>query len=124
MVLGGTIALTAAVVFFGVVESRAIAEQGSFDLGFHAMPLVMEQIPGGRIFGALWFLLLFFAGITSSVAMLQPTIALLREDFGVPRRSRRLRDGALLFLCAQPGALLLRPRLHGPARLLGRARSG
>jgi neurotransmitter:Na+ symporter, NSS family len=102
VVMGGTIALTAAVVFFGVVESTRIAEQGSFDLGFHAMPLVMEQIPGGRIFGALWFLLLFFAGITSSVAMLQPTIALLREDFGVPADRAVHLTGALLLLCAQP----------------------
>lgn len=85
VVLGGTIALTAAVVFFGVAESARIASQGSFDLGFHAMPLALEQMPGGRVFGGMWFLLLFFAGITSSVAMLQPTIALLREDFGFAR---------------------------------------
>jgi SNF family Na+-dependent transporter len=101
-VLGGTIALTAAVVFFGVTESMQIARQGSFDLGFHAMPLVMEQIPGGRIFGAMWFFLLFLAGITSSVAMMQPTVALLREDFGFPRERAVLLTGALLFLCAQP----------------------
>jgi SNF family Na+-dependent transporter len=102
VVLGGTIALTAAVVFFGVMESRAIAEQGSFDLGFHAMPLVLQQIPGGAIFGALWFLLLFFAGITSSVAMLQPTVALLREDFDLPRTPAVLITAALVFLGSQP----------------------
>ena len=102
VVLGGTIALTAAVVFFGVTESMQIAEQGSFDLGFHAMPLVMEQIPGGRLFGAMWFFLLFLAGITSSVAMMQPTVALLREDFGFPRDRAVLLTGALLFLCTQP----------------------
>lgn len=102
VVLGGTIALTASVVFFGITEAKVIAEQGSFDLGFHAMPLVMEQIPGGRLFGAMWFFLLFIAGITSSVAMLQPTVALLREDFGVPRDRAVLLTGALLFLCAQP----------------------
>jgi len=102
VVLGGTIALTASVVFFGVVKAQAIAGQGSYDLGFHAMPLVMEQIPGGRLFGALWFLLLFFAGITSSVALMQPTIALLREDFGLPRNRAVYVTGGLLFLCANP----------------------
>jgi SNF family Na+-dependent transporter len=102
VVLGGTIALTSAVVFFGVVEARAIASQGSFDLGFHAMPLALEQMPGGRLFGALWFLLLFFAGITSSVAMLQPTIALLREDFGLARTPAVLATALLVFLGAQP----------------------
>jgi SNF family Na+-dependent transporter len=102
VVLGGTIALTAAVVFFGVVEARAIAGQGSFDLGFHAMPLALEQMPGGRVFGALWFLLLFFAGITSSVAMLQPTVALLREDFGLARSPAVLVTALLVFVGSQP----------------------
>jgi len=102
VVLGGTIALTAAVLFFGVVQAQEIAQQGSFDLGFHAMPLALEQMPGGRIFGAMWFLLLFFAGITSSVAMLQPTIALLREDFGMPRTRAVWATGALVFLGSQP----------------------
>jgi SNF family Na+-dependent transporter len=102
VVLGGTIALTASVVFFGVMEAQAIARQGSFDLGFHAMPLVLEQMAGGRIFGAMWFLLLFFAGITSSVAMLQPTIAMLREDFGMPRERAVVTTAALVFLGAQP----------------------
>ena len=107
VVLGGTIALTASVVFFGVVEARAIAESGSFDLGFQAMPLVMEQIPAGRLFGTLWFLLLFFAGLTSAVALLQPMIALLREDFGMPRERAVGLSGAVLFVCCQPVLLFL-----------------
>lgn len=107
VVLGGTIALTASVVFFGTVQAAEIARGGSFDLGFQAMPLVMEQVPGGRVFGALWFLLLFFAGLTSCVAMLQPLIALLREDFGMPRERAVWLAGGLLLLGAQPVILLL-----------------
>lgn len=110
VVLGGTIALTASVVFFGVMESRAIAGAGSFDLGFQTMPLVLEQLPGGRLFGTLWFGLLFFAGLTSAVALLQPLIAMLREDFGLPRERAVLLTGALLFLGAQPVILFLQ---HG-----------
>jgi SNF family Na+-dependent transporter len=98
------------VLFFGVVESRAIAEAGSFNLGFQAMPLVLEQIPAGRLFGAMWFLLLFFAGLTSAVALLQPLIAMLREDFGLPRERAVLLTGALLFLGAQPVIFFLQ---HG-----------
>lgn len=110
VVLGGTIALTASVLFFGIVESRAIAEAGSFNLGFNAMPLALEQIPAGRLFGAMWFLLLFFAGLTSAVALLQPLIAMLREDFGLPRTQAVLLTGALLFVGAQPVIFFLQ---HG-----------
>jgi SNF family Na+-dependent transporter len=110
VVLGGTIAITAAVVFFGIAQAQVIAEGGSFNLGFQAMPLVMEQIPAGRFFGALWFLLLFFAGITSSVALLQPLISLLHEDFGVPHRRAVTLVALLLLLCCLPVVLFLR---HG-----------
>lgn len=102
VVLGGTIALTAAVTFFGVEATQDIARSGSFDLGFQAMPVVFQRIPAGSLVGALWFLLLFLAGITSAVAMAQPTVALLEETWGVTRkRATSLVCGAL-FLLAQP----------------------
>ncbi len=50
------------------------------------MPLIFEQIPLGFVFGTLWFLLLFLAGITSSVAMGQPFIAFLEDEFGYSRK--------------------------------------
>ena len=40
----------------------------------------------GEVFGFMWFLLLFFAGITSSVAMGQPVVAFLEDEFGMDRK--------------------------------------
>ena len=40
----------------------------------------------GELFGFMWFLLLFFAGITSSVAMGQPVVAFLEDEFGMDRK--------------------------------------
>ncbi|HUR91866.1 MAG TPA: sodium-dependent transporter [Gemmatimonadaceae bacterium] len=85
VVLGGTIAIPAAVVFFGVTGAMAIAQSGSFNLGFATMPVVFQQLPMGNILGFMWFALLFFAGITSSVAMLTPVVAFFREEFGWKR---------------------------------------
>jgi neurotransmitter:Na+ symporter, NSS family len=82
VVLGGTIAIPAAVVFFGVTGAMAIAQSGSFNLGFATMPVVFQQLPLGSLLGFMWFGLLFFAGITSSVAMLTPVVAFFREEFG------------------------------------------
>jgi SNF family Na+-dependent transporter len=86
VVLGGSIAIPAAVAFFGVSMTTQIAQAGSFDLGFVSMPLIFEQIPFGAFFGFIWFLLLFFAGITSSVAMGQPIIAFLEDEFKLNRQ--------------------------------------
>ena len=102
VVLGGTIALTAAVVFLGAAQAQEVARAGSFDLAFQAMPLVLAQLPASGLFATAWFLLLFLAGLTSSVALLQPLIGLLQEDFGVSRPRAVALSGGLLWLCAHP----------------------
>ena len=90
VVLGGSLAIPAVVTFFGVTGAVAIAKGGTFDLGFVAMPLVFNKLPGGAIVasaaGFMWFGLLFFAGITSSVSMATPTTSFLEENFGLTRK--------------------------------------
>ncbi|MCP4203986.1 MAG: sodium:calcium symporter [bacterium] len=89
VVLGGTIAIPAAVVFFGVAGATAIAQGGTFDLGIVAMGVVFQGLPGPEILGKLaaflWFFLLFIAGITSSVALASPTIAFLQDEMKFTR---------------------------------------
>jgi SNF family Na+-dependent transporter len=87
VVLGGSIAIPAAVTFFGVSGAMAIAQGGSYNLGFATMPVVFQQMPMGNVLGFMWFGLLFFAGITSSVAMATPIMAFFREEFGVKRET-------------------------------------
>lgn len=102
VVLGGTIAIPAAVIFFGVAGATAIAGSGSFNLGFATMPVVFQQIHGtlpvGNLLGFMWFGLLFFAGITSSVAMLTPIVAFFREEFGIRRETISWALGGFVFL--------------------------
>jgi SNF family Na+-dependent transporter len=81
VILGGTIAIPAAVIFFGAAETQAIAQGGAFNLGFQALPVIFQKIPLGQMFGGMFFFLLFIAGITSSVAMTQPAIAFLEDEF-------------------------------------------
>jgi SNF family Na+-dependent transporter len=94
VVLGGTIAIPAAVVFFGITGATAIAMGGSFDLGIVAMGVVFQGLPGPQILAQflafLWFFLLFIAGITSSVAQASPAIAFLQDEFGWRRHKAAL----------------------------------
>ena len=101
VVLGGSIAIPIAVAFFGIPTTMEMAKGGAFDLGFASMPLVFERIPLGEIFGFLWFLLLFFAGITSSVAMGQPIIAFLEDEFGMNRKKAVTALGVGIFISVQ-----------------------
>lgn len=102
VILGGTIAITAAVCFFGVAATQQIAQSGAFDLGFQAMPVIFQQLPAGGVIGALWFGLLFFAGLTSAIAMAQPMVALIEEGFGASRRQAVFGVGLAFFLLTQP----------------------
>jgi neurotransmitter:Na+ symporter, NSS family len=99
VVLGGTIAIPAAVTFFGVTGATAIAAGGSFDLGIVAMGVVFQNLPGGVMIGQLlafmWFFLLFIAGITSSVALASPAMAFMQEEFGYRRTQVALGVGAV-----------------------------
>ena len=124
VVLGGSIAIPAAVVFFGVSGAMAIAQGGSFDLGFATMPVVFQRIhetlPIGPLLGFMWFSLLFFAGITSSVAMLTPIVAFFREEFGARRETVAWSAGGRLFRLRPPERGLAGPRVPGRVGLLGR----
>lgn len=97
VVLGGSIAIPAAVAFFGVAGAMEVAKSGSFNIGFVSMPIVFQGMPAGQLFGAMWFALLFFAGITSSVAMATPIVAFFREEFGYRRETVAWSVGAVAF---------------------------
>lgn len=101
VIIGGSIAIPVAVAFFGIDVTKAFAEGGAFNLGFVSMPLIFERIPLGQLFGFLWFLLLFFAGISSSVAMGQPLISFLEDEFGFSRKKAVFVVGALVLIAVQ-----------------------
>lgn len=108
VILGGSIAIPIAVAFFGVASTAVIAKGGAFNLGFQAMPLIFQQIPLGEILGMLWFSLLFFAGITSSVAIVQPAIAFLQDEFRWTRKKAVVAVGIFWFLLAHAVILYLK----------------
>jgi len=86
--LGGMVAIPATFIFLGTAMTLdVVAQQSSFGLGFNTLPTVFASMSGGRWFAVAWFFLLFLAGITSSLAMLQPAIAFLEEGFGLKRHA-------------------------------------
>ncbi|OAG27213.1 sodium-dependent transporter [Thermodesulfatator autotrophicus] len=110
VILGASIAIPAAAAFFGVAAAQAIAASGAFNLAFVSLPAIFANIPFGDIFGFLWFILLFFAGLTSSVAITQPIIAFLQDEFRLERKHAVLATMGVLFSIAHvaiflPGSL-------------------
>ena len=108
VILGGSIAIPVTVAFFGLQATKEIAAGGAFDLGFFAMPIIFQKLPFGQFFGTIWFFLLFLAGLTSSVAMAQPLMAFIQEEFNVVRKQAALIVGGLAFFLIQPVVFFLK----------------
>jgi len=102
VIIGGSLIIPAAFAFFGPEQMTAIAKGGSFNLGFVTMPLVLERLPWGQLFGCLWFLLLFLAGITSSISLAQPVIAFFQNVYGWGRGKAVAVFGLVSFVLCQP----------------------
>jgi len=107
IILGGSIIIPAAYIFFGPVGVEEVAKGGAFNLSFITMPLIFQKIPMAAIFGFLWFSLLFLAGITSSVSLAQPTIAFMEDEFGITRKRAVTIFGIICFVLCQPIIFLL-----------------
>ncbi len=107
VVLGGSIVIPAAFVFFGPLAIGAIAGSGAFNLGFVSMPLIFGHMPFSEVFGFLWFGLLFLAGVTSSVSMAQPAIAFLEDEFDISRERAVKIFGAVAFVLCNASIFFL-----------------
>lgn len=107
VICGGSIAIPVAVAFFGIAETTTIAKGGSFNLGFMAMPIIFQKLPLGQLFGFMWFILLFFAGITSSVALCSPAMSFLQDQMKLTRKQAALAVGSVLLACGLPVVLFL-----------------
>ena len=100
VIIGGSIVIPAAFVFFGPIAVTSIANSGAFDLGFVTMPITLSRMPLSHIFGFFWFSLLFLAGVTSSVSMAQPAIAFLEDEFDISRsRAVKIFSVVMFTLC-------------------------
>jgi SNF family Na+-dependent transporter len=108
IILGGSIVIPAAFVFFGPIDIQSIARSGVFNLGFVTMPLVLNKLPQAAIFGFSWFFLLFLAGITSSISLAQPAVAFLEDEFNFNRKKAVLIFAVISFILCQPAIFCLK----------------
>jgi SNF family Na+-dependent transporter len=107
VILGGSIVIPAAFAFFGPIAISQIAAGGAFNLGFVTMPLVLQKMAFGNILGFMWFMLLFLAGITSSISLAQPAVAFLEDEFNLSKKWASLILAVVTFILCQPAIFLL-----------------
>jgi SNF family Na+-dependent transporter len=105
VVLGSSVIIPIAVGYFGIDGLRELlSEGGGLGLGFKTLPYLFEQWGGvlGVLAGVAWFGLLFFAGVTSSLAMGTPVMGFLQDEFGWKQKSSAWMFGLIVFLLGLP----------------------
>jgi len=79
------IALLSGLVIFPIVFANGLDPSAGPDLIFQALPLSFGNMPGGTLFGTLFFLLVSFAALTSAISLMEPAVAWMVEARNVSR---------------------------------------
>lgn len=107
VVLGSSIIIPISIGYFGIDEVSRLVQQGGLGLGFKTLPYLFTQWGDtlSAISGAMWFGLLFFAGITSSLAMGTPCMGFLQDEFGWKRSHSAWMFGFAVLVLGLPTVL-------------------
>lgn len=84
--LDTVIAILAGIVIFPACYSFGMKPNQGSGLVFDTLPQVFAQMPGGWPLGALFFLLVTLAGITSCMSIYEVPISYMQEEWHISRR--------------------------------------
>ncbi|MEO7793672.1 MAG: sodium-dependent transporter [Thermoanaerobaculia bacterium] len=80
------VSLLATLMIFPLVFRYGMNPAGGPELVFGVLATVFAEMPGGRIVGTLFFVLLFLSAFTPSLAAYEPMVAWLQQSKGASRR--------------------------------------
>lgn len=82
--LAGLMIIPAVFAFSGGDESALGKGPG---LMFITLPKVFDSMTGGAVIGAIFFLLVLFAALTSSISLMETVVSIVRDKFGWGRKT-------------------------------------
>lgn len=117
VVLDVLVAMLSGLAIFPLIFEHGLrADQGP-GLMFVTLPIVFASIPHSSLWASLFFLLLFFAALSSSLSFAEPLVDALMERVGLSRRRASLVIGTTTFLgsilCALSFNVLKNVRIAG-----------
>jgi len=74
-------------------------------LFFETLPEIFAKMPGGRICGFFFFVLVGFAALTSAISLLEVVVSFFIDELGWSRKRADYTMGAVIFVCGIPSAL-------------------
>jgi neurotransmitter:Na+ symporter, NSS family len=93
-----SVALIAGFAIFPIVFAVGLDPAAGPTLMFQTLPTAFHEMPAGALIAFLFFVLAFFAALTSSVSLLEVSVAWLSEHYGLRRPVAALALGIGFFL--------------------------
>lgn len=98
-VLDTCVAILAGIIIFPAVFSFGAEPTAGPKLVFEVLPNIFQQMPGGYLWAVAFFVLLFFASITSTISMSEIFITFCTEEHNMSRKkATRLNTAIALVL--------------------------
>jgi len=99
------VALLAGLAIFPVVFAAGLEPGAGPGLVFQTIPIVFSTLPFGSLLATVFFILLAFAALSSSISMLEAVVAYLIDEKNWSRPLATLLVGGAAFLFGIPSAL-------------------
>lgn len=104
-ILDTVVALLAGMAIFSIVFAQGLEPGAGPGLVFVTLPIAFGEMPLGVVVGALFFVLVVFAALTSSISLLEPTVEFVEERSRLSRTQAALGAGVLIWLLGVASAL-------------------
>lgn len=91
------VAVLAGFAIFPIVFAHGLPLNSGEGLVFETLPIAFGDLPGGRLFGSVFFLLLIAAAMTSCIGNFAPIVAWTRDRFDMGHTAATLASGAAMW---------------------------
>ena len=99
------VALMAGLIIFPACFSFGVEPSAGPPLIFETLPNIIANRPGGRLWGALFFLFMTFASFSTVTAVFENLLASCCDNFGWSRKKSALLNGLFLLVAGIPCVL-------------------
>ena len=92
------IGVFAALGFMAHQAGTQVSEVASSGIGlaFIAFPTIINEMPFGEVFGVLFFVSLFIAGLTSLISLMEVVVSATKDKFDLSRRTASIIIGTIM----------------------------
>ena len=104
-ILDTFVAFTAGLIIFPACSAYGVEAGSGPGLVFETLPNIFNHLPGGRVWGSLFFVFMSFAALSTVFAVFENIVACLRDLLGWNRRATCLVTGLGLMVLSMPCVL-------------------